>query len=478
MKVVKIIALTLALTLLSLPLFSCKKQEPDEPPKKQTAEPIPAEKRLDYTEIPALSAQIAGYLADFSDMSESAESNFSVVLENGFCMISAYLGTNTEVRVPKVINGQTVTGLKKSAFENNATLKKLYLPDTIVTIEKGSLDGCVALEKLHTPLVGENGTDGQFLGHLFGASTYRDNARDVPPSLAYLEIGGEITRIADFALFDCNDLVCVRLPESVIAVGAYSFYNCERMIAVNTENLLQVGEHAFDSCAELTKLVFCDRLTSFGAGCLQGCAKLNSLTLPFVGGSMTENVYLGYLFGATTPAFAKGYYPPYLTDVTVLSTCTSIGSYAFYECESLTTLSMSENVTEVGARAFSGCVRLLSVSFSERLARIRENAFFGCISLETLTFGDASASSLTEIGINAFYHCSALSTITLPKSLTALPASCFAGCLSLEELDLGGVQSVGEQAFRHCHSLVRVTAQPSVSFEEGNEYVTAVLYGE
>ncbi len=478
MKFIKITALCLAAVLLSFSLFSCKKQEIDDGPSKQTVEPIPAEKQLDYTEIPALFEQVQRYMSSFSDMSPSAESDFSVEMQNGFCMISAYLGTSTEVRVPQSINGQTVTGLKKSAFENNTALKKLYLPDTVVKIEAGSLGGCETLEELRTPLVGADGTSGQFLGYLFGAPAYADNPRDVPPSLAYLEIGGEITRIADFALFDCNDLVCVRLPESVTAVGAYSFYNCKSMIAINTEGLLQVGEHAFDSCAELTRLVFNDRLTSLGGGCLQGCLKLSSLTLPFVGGSMTENTYLGYLFGATTPEFAKGYYPPYLTDITLLSTCTSMGSYAFYECESLTTLQMSENVTEVGARAFSGCVRLQSLHFSDRLCRIRENAFFGCISLEEITLGNASSSALTEIGINAFYNCSALRKVTLPQSLTALPPSCFAGCLSLEEIDLGGVRRVEKQAFRHCRSITRVTAQSDVLFEEGNEHVTSILYSE
>lgn len=469
------VALLLATVLLSLPLFSCKKKEEvATPPEKQTVEAIPREKQLDYTEDPALLAQVQGYWSSFSDMAESAESDFSVEILDGLCMISAYLGTAAEVRVPQSINGQTVTGLKKTAFENNTELKKLYLPDTLVRIEAGSLDGCTSLEALHTPLLGESSSSEQFLGSLFGANAYADNARDVPPSLSYLEIGGAITRLADFALFDCNDLVCVRLPESVTAVGAYSFYNCKRMIAVNTEHLLQVGEHAFDSCEGLTRLTFNERLTAFGEGCLQGCARLSALTVPFVGGSMTENTYLGYLFGASTPDFAKGYYPKYLTDVTVLSTCTSIGSYAFYECESLTNLSMSENVSEVGARAFSGCIRLKSVTFSDRLQNIRENAFFGCISLEAVTLGGAS-SALTEIGINAFYNCCALRTLTLPQSLTAVPASCFAGCLSLETLDLGGVRQVGKQAFRHCAALKTVTAQPGVTLEEGNEYVASLL---
>src|SRR5208283_1532614 len=41
---------------------------------------------------------------------------------------------------------------------------------------------------------------------------------------------------------------------------------------------------------------------------------------------------------------------------------TSIGSYAFYQCSSLTSVTISTNVTSIGDWAFSGCTSLSSVT--------------------------------------------------------------------------------------------------------------------
>ena len=336
------------------------------------------------------------------------------------------------------------------------------------------LKGCDNLISLRTPLPAEE--EKQFLGYLFGSDSHEDNARDVPAALKYLELGGNAHRLADFALFDCNDLVCVTLPKSMTEIGSYALYHCSSLLELNTAHLTRLAEHALDSCSALTVLTFGKELTSIGLGALEGCDALRSLTLPFVGGTPLENQYLGYVFGAEVPDHANGFYPTYLSAVEVLDGCIMLGGYAFYECETLTKVTLPETLTEIGIRAFAGCKRLIGLSFPDALKTIRENAFFDCISLQTVAFGDSSA--LSTLGINAFYNCYALTSVILPESLKSLPASCFACCLDLETVDFGGVTEVGKNAFRHCISLKNAVAPSDISLEEGNDSIEAILFAK
>jgi hypothetical protein len=68
-----------------------------------------------------------------------------------------------------------------------------------------------------------------------------------------------------------------------------------------------------------------------------------------------------------------------------------------------------------------------------------------------------------------------LCELSLPQSLKALPASAFAECVSLKTVSLGGVQSVGANAFYHCVRLEQMTANGEVDFEKGNEYAKTAM---
>ena len=74
---------------------------------------------------------------------------------------------------------------------------------------------------------------------------------------------------------------------------------------------------------------------------------------------------------------------------------TSIGSYAFYSCSKLTTVSFPK-VTSIGANAFQNCYSLTTVSFP-KVTSIGSNAFYTCSGLTTVSFPLA-----TNIGSYAF----------------------------------------------------------------------------
>ena len=224
-------------------------------------------------------------------------------------------------------------------------------------------------------------------------------------------------------------------------------------------------------CSALQTVTIGNNAQSIGFGAFEGCTSIRAMTLPFVGGTPNENTYLGYIFGAAHPDFAKGFYPQNLARITLSDACQSLGNYAFFECESLKEVVIPTGLTSIGVRAFYGCISLWSIRLPDTVTTIRELAFANCDALIFINFGEG----LTSIGINAFYNCDSLEEIVLPETLKSIPASCFAGCTSLANIDFGGVREVGAQAFRHCSAVKTVTAEGKVEFAEGNDSVKSVL---
>ena len=90
---------------------------------------------------------------------------------------------------------------------------------------------------------------------------------------------------------------------------------------------------------------------------------------------------------------------------------TSIGNYAFWECTSLTSITIPNGVTSIGNYAFLGCTNLTSITISDSVTSIGEYAFKDCTSLTSITIPN----SVTSIGNWAFDECTSLTDITVNK---------------------------------------------------------------
>ena len=127
-------------------------------------------------------------------------------------------------------------------------------------------------------------------------------------------------------------------------------------------SLTAIGAHALEGCASLQSVTFGTALETIGFAALRDCGELMTLTIPFAGGSKEENRFLGFLFGADSPALAEGFYPPFLREITVLPGCSSLADQAFTDCAALQSISLPADLISIGARTFSGCGSLALIS--------------------------------------------------------------------------------------------------------------------
>ena len=102
---------------------------------------------------------------------------------------------------------------------------------------------------------------------------------------------------------------------------------------------------------------------------------------------------------------------------------TSIGEYAFYECSSLTRVTIPNSVTSIREGSFNRCSSLTGVTIPNGVTSIEKGAFIFCSTLAHVTIPD----SLTSIGEYTFYECSSLTSVTIPNSVTQIGFGAFSG---------------------------------------------------
>lgn len=148
-----------------------------------------------------------------------------------------------------------------------------------------------------------------------------------------------------------------------------------------------------------------------------------------------------------------------LTRITIPSSVTTIGDYAFSGCEELTELNIPDSVKNIGEYAFEGCRKVKNITIPNGVTSTGRCAFCECSSLTSVTI----PSSVTSIENYAFSDCESLTSITIPASVTSIGDGAFKNCSSLASITISnGVTSIGEYAFRGCSGLTSITIPDSV----------------
>ena len=193
--------------------------------------------------------------------------------------------------------------------------------------------------------------------------------------------------------------------------------------------------------------------TTIGNEAFYNCTSLTGITIPASVTSITTNT------GSSNGTF-RGC--TRLTSVTFAegSQLTTIGSYTFYGCTGLTSVTIPEGVTSIGNLAFFGCTGLTSITIPEGVTSIGSEAFRGCTGLTSITIPEG----VTSIGSGAFRGCTGLTSVTITEGVTSIGQTMFDGCTGLTSITIpASVTSISDWAFRGCTGLTGITIPASVT---------------
>lgn len=163
-----------------------------------------------------------------------------------------YSGSSDSASVPEGV--KMISG----AFENEASLTQITLPESLTSIGGYSFNGCLNLKSVNIPSsVTEIGQWAFAKCAALESITLPDSVTSIGPKcfllcegLKDVTLSAGIRGIPNSAFQSCRSLTEVTLPSSVISIDENAFIRCSSLESVNIEgDLISIGPLAFSECS-------------------------------------------------------------------------------------------------------------------------------------------------------------------------------------------------------------------------------------
>ena len=455
-----------------------------------------------------------------------------IAIPDGLTTPDAHNSTTGAFAAPaleSVAIANNASAIDGGLLANCPSLKSVDIPDSVKSIGAFAFSGCEALESVRLP---EGGCEigSVFFSYNDGPKRY-GNVFQGCTSLTNLHIPKGITALSsenyyawDYSMFSAPALKSVTFEDSVNALSASMFKNCEALEAVSIPNGVKtIPSYCFSNCKALTSLDIPESVKTIEGYAFKGCGfasidlpdtvkaihdrafadctSLSTVNLPtkgvelggsyypsnsnngtFAGCTALKSITLpdgitGGMLGA--PALTNVKFAPGIKKINGLGGCTALSNVivpdsarqicegSFSGCVSLQRIDIPEGVTSISNSAFGYCKSLQQVNLPDSLRKIGYNSFSNCTSLQDLQI----PADVAEIGGGAFINCTSLESVSLPSNIQQINYSTFENCTSLKSIDLPiSVRNIYEHAFYKCYDLVNATITPNTTNISNNAF--------
>ena len=199
------------------------------------------------------------------------------------------------------------------------------------------------------------------------------------------------------------------------------------------------------------------------------------------------------------------YYQETLTSIILPDSVTSIGDQAFRRCSGLTSFEIPNSVNSIGSYVFSGCPGLTHMVIPKSLTVIGNLPFEDCSGLTSIVVESGNSvfdsrdncnaiiktdsneliigcnssfipDSVTSIGAGAFSSCSGLTSINIPDSVISIGDGAFQRCSGLTSFEIPySVISIGSYVFSGCSGLTSIIVESGNSVYDSRDNCNAII---
>ncbi len=267
--------------------------------------------------------------------------------------------------------------------------------------------------------------------------------------------GVNVTKL--FYTFEsCRNLKSLTLPSTISEISNRSFRYCVKLENIDIpNNVSKIGQEAFVGCESLVSIHIPENVSVFSSTVISNCPNLKEISVD------ANNAYFssvdGVLYNKTITTLIR--YPAakvgssFIVPATVKnisdSACisadfeildlpdnlTSIGQYAFRDCQNLKTVTFGENsiLTEIPLKCFQHCPNLVNITLPDSIISIGELAF-----QENKISEMIIPNGVTVIQTRTFENCRNMSRVVIPAGVTSIENSAFFNCSGLTTIEFLG----------------------------------------
>ncbi len=231
-----------------------------------------------------------------------------------------------------------------------------------------------------------------------------------------------VTGVSDGAFKDLSAVKAIELPSTVKEMGDRVFAHCVSLKSVVLPDVNQIGEETFKGCSAIESVDLPTRTERVEARAFENCASLENVKLP--------------------------------------NALRRIESDAFKGCVAIKSVDIPVSAEYIAFSAFEGCNALEQMTLPMSAARTAEVAGEDKPKTEYMHFGYIFGAETPEQ--NAEFVPASLETVNIIGFRQVTDKS-FAGCQMSSVVMSGGVNVIGEGAFKDCDKLASVEIAPSAS---------------
>ncbi len=207
-----------------------------------------------------------------------------VVISNGLEDIGAEVFYRCE-NLSDVVIPASVKRIGKEAFWGCSSLTSLSLGKDVTSIGFRAFYACNSLKSITVDKNNDNYKD--IDGNLYSKDGKVLIQYAIGKKKTSFTIPDGVASISDWALWGCDRLSSVVIPDSVTSIGANAFsaWNSSLTSIIIPDSVTSIGEYAFDRCNKLTNVVIGKGITNIDKWAFANC---ENLTIKSYAGSYVE----------------------------------------------------------------------------------------------------------------------------------------------------------------------------------------------
>lgn len=364
-----------------------------------------------------------------------------------------------------------LTNIARNAFYNCDALRTVNIPNGVTSIGRDAFYDCDALTAITLPNTVTNIGNRVFYDcyNLSSAINIPEGVTAIGDSTFYncnritsITIPNTVTSIGTYAFYNCDGISDIIIPNGVTTINDYTFYNCDGFTSIIIPNsVTSIGIYAFGYCYNLASVTIGNAVSSLADYAFYNCSVLDivyvlSQTPPALGTNALYSTPLCYIPAGTLAAYQASDWANYVSGFVEQGQC---GDNLYWTISdgvlSITgSGAMYDYTAEALAPWYGQLANITTINLPDGLTSIGAWAFYDCDAISSISIPN----TVTAIGNEAFYHCSSLTSLSIPDAVTTLGYEAFANCTLLANVSLGSsIMTVGDYAFSYCPALAKMT---------------------